>query len=258
MLFWVKRMCIKLYMFSVIYYEKKFVTAKCTLRYLFFKKKGSRKLLVVFSAYPGFKQQARYNYIMTFRRLNYHRLYILDDFGPENKGAYYLGQKSDFYISKAVLALIESRRIELGLEKEEVITCGSSKGGYAAMYFEAKGNYLASISGAPQTLLGNYLNRPIHLPIFTFIMGQANAVNHHYLNELLFQAIKDKQTKTQLFVHVSKEEHTYGDHILPLLDVCHIKELNLGSYSNHSSVGQYFPKYALTVLNKLEEMAERN
>lgn len=249
----IKRLLIKLYMLSVLHKEKLFLTTKCQLRYLFFKKKKAGKLLVIFSAYPGKKQKARYNYILKFRQLNYHRLYILDDFGPGERGAYYLGENRDFYIEEAVVQLIEKTREELGLTKDEVVTCGSSKGGFAAIYFENKYHYLASVSGAPQTRLGDYLHREVHEAIYQFIVGQATEESFAYLNDLLTEAIQQKKTNSRIYLHVSQNEHTYEDHVLPLMSQVTVSDLNLGSYDNHHSVGTHFPRYALDVLKQIEK-----
>ncbi|WP_285769501.1 accessory Sec system protein Asp2 [Peribacillus sp. SI8-4] len=252
---YIKRLLIKFYMFSVLFQEKVFQTAKCNLRYLLIKKKKSKKLLVIFSGYPGEGQQARYNYILKFSKLRCHRLYILDNFGPDKKGAWYLGENMDFYIEDAVVQLIDKTLKELGLTRQDVITCGSSKGGYAALYFENKHHYYASISGAPQPLLGDYLDRDAFRNIFEFIAGKEGETRHEVLNNLIYQAIKQKRGPNRIFVHVSKNEHTYENYIVPLLNFLEQNKIEVrmdyGEYMKHDQVGFYFPPFALRIMEEI-------
>lgn len=241
-------------MFYAMLFEKKFDGEKCELKYLLFKKRKTKRLLIIFSSYPGALQKARYNYIISFARLRTSRLYILDDFGPQRKGAYYLGRNHDFYIEKAVYDLIETTRKSLSIEKEDVVTCGSSKGGFAAIYFENKYNYGASISGAPQVLLGDYLAIPKHQPIFRHIVGDYDERNQFFLNQILFQAVLNKESKSNMAIHVSQNEKMYANHVQPFLQFTErhqIKvELDLGTYKKHSLVGLHFPNFAMQEFEK--------
>ena len=117
--------------------ERQYEHRQCKLSYLFFKEK-SDKLLVVFSGFPGKGRKAVYNYIMTFRNLKCNKLYILDNFGFDKRGAYYLGHNRDFFIERATTELIQRVLVENNILREDVITVGSSKGGFAAVYFAVK------------------------------------------------------------------------------------------------------------------------
>ncbi|MBC2370458.1 hypothetical protein HBP98_00405 [Listeria booriae] len=252
-----KRIIIKIYMFYAMLFEKKYHGEKCELRYLLFKKRKTKRLLVIFSSYPGKGQKARYNYVIKFSRLRTSRLYILDNFGPGEKGAYYLGENLDFYIEQDVYRLIESVRADLGVEKKHVVTCGSSKGGYAAIYFEGKYNYGASIAGAPQILLGDYLGIKEHQGIFRFIAGNYDEANREYLNNLLLQAVLAKKSANHISIHVSDQEGMYADHVKPFLSFTEQHDialsLQLGTYTKHSLVGLYFPSFAIQAFQNFFE-----
>ena len=79
---------------------------KYNIKYLFEEKKGSKDLLIVFTACTKVGQKARYNYIKTLEEFKCNKLFILDDFGFDERGAYYLGKDRDFAIEKDVESLI--------------------------------------------------------------------------------------------------------------------------------------------------------
>ncbi|HFR3101131.1 TPA: accessory Sec system protein Asp2 [Enterococcus faecalis] len=244
----VKKMVSKLYVIIFLQFEKTFITDKCQLKYLFFKKNKSKRLLVIFSSCSREGLPARYNYLLKFRNLFCSKLYILDNFGFDKRGAYYLGEDKNFYIESAVHRLIERKRKELDIEKDKVVLVGSSKGGFAAIYFQNKYSYGASISGAPQVYLGNYLNTNLHKHICTFIMGDTKQSSINFLNNLIFDAVKNNKGQSKVGIHVSKKEHTYLNHVAPLVEF--FKENNLdivldfGDYHKHSDVGIHFSKFA--------------
>lgn len=244
-------------MFYAMLFEKKFSGEKCELRYLLFKRRKTKRLLVIFSSYPGNGQKARYNYIMKFVGLQTSRLYILDNFGPEEKGAYYLGKNYDFYIERSVHGLIEAVRLELNIPKKNVVTCGSSKGGFAAIYFENKYHYGASIAGAPQIFLGDYLGISKHQSIFRFIAGKYDELNRGYLNSILLQAILNKKRSSHISIYVSKQEGMYKDHVEPFMNFSNHHQIKtglyLGDYAEHKSIGFYFPDFAIKEFQKYFE-----
>lgn len=78
-------------------------------------------------------------------------MFILDDFGPNERGSYYLGENKNFYIEELVINLLEEIQAEFNFKKK--IFIGSSKGGYAALYFGTKTYADCIICGAPQSIL---------------------------------------------------------------------------------------------------------
>lgn len=244
----VKKLISNVYMKTVLKKEKELTIEGCSLKYLFIKKKKSNRLLVVFSGFPPENKKGGYNYVLKFRELKCNKLYILDDFGNDFRGSYYLGENKDFFIERAVSQLVEKISFENGIGKQNITTAGTSKGGYAALYFAFKNNYGKVISGAPQILLGNYLIYPPHQNILSYITGGKREEDVAFLNDVLLDVIKSSELSPKLYLHVSKNDHHYEDHMIPLLNLLNQKgynyNLDLAEYENHGDVGRHFPAYA--------------
>ena len=250
MVFAIKRIINKIYMEKILKQEQVYDNSECQLKYLFFQNRKSNKLLVVFSGFPAKDKLPVYNYVLKFNSLNSKKLYILDNFGSDNRGSYYLGEKGNFFIDRAVTQLIEKICIDNKIKKEDVITAGTSKGGFAALYFSLKNDYGASIVGEPQILLGNYLSASNHKPIYEYIIGEVNCENTKKLNSLLFNLITN-ETKTRLYIHCGKDGYHHVNHIKPFVDYLKIAyNLDLGDYSEHGEVGKYFPSFAINIIKK--------
>lgn len=59
---------------------------------------------------------------------------------------------------------------------------------------------------------------------------------------------------TKVYLHYSKQEHTYDEHIIYLLnDLKQITSVdeNIANYSDHQDVSLYFPKYLKETVNML-------
>ncbi|MDK8210807.1 hypothetical protein QP741_24980, partial [Bacillus subtilis] len=70
-----------------------------------------------------------------------------------------------------------------GFTHKNVMTVGSSKGGYAALYYGIKYHFGQVIAGAPQSKLGDFLiDQAEHVNIAEYISGSDN-VNKEYLNQ---------------------------------------------------------------------------
>ena len=73
------------------------------------------------------------------------------------------------------------------------------------------------------------------------------------LNNKLKIEIQDyKDNNVKIYLHYSKNEHTYNDHIQDLIKYLkkynYKLEENIEKYNNHGEVSYYFPKYLLTIL----------
>lgn len=75
------------------------------VKYLFIPKKKSDTLVVVFSGMNP--KRASYSYINLLNHLPHNRLYILDDYGDDTLGCFYLGVNGGTQVESAVSALIE-------------------------------------------------------------------------------------------------------------------------------------------------------
>lgn len=237
-----------LYMKKVLKNEKVFNNGECELKYLFLKNKNSNKLMIIFSGFPPTGKPPVYNYVLKFKDIDCNKLYILDDSGSDSRGSYYLGMKNNFFIDRAVTQLVDKVRVDNGIKKEDILTIGTSKGGFASLYFSLKNGYGAAIAGEPQILLGNYLKVPHHKNILSYIMGDINQENIKYLNGLIINLIDKSTNHPRLYLHCGNDSDHHKYHLKALLTELDDKkvkyDLDLGNYQEHGGVGKHFPAYA--------------
>lgn len=211
----------------------------------------SDKLLIVFTACTKKGQKARYNYIRTVEGYKFNKLFILDDFGFDNRGAYYLGKNKDFKIQEDVKTLINKVVEDLRIKDEVYI--GSSKGGYAALYFGLERKNTTIITGAPQYNLGDYLAIPNHKEILEYIMGDSTLESIKILNNLMKNHIyENKYNNNKVFLHYSTEEETFDSDLKFLVNDLNKNKLDVyydkKSYKNHSDLTRFFPEYIKHIL----------
>lgn len=244
----------KSYMKHALKKEKVFKESECDVKYLLMENNSSDKLVIVFSGFPPENETARYNYVLKLRDIKCNKLFILDDAGSDPRGTYYLGENKDFFIERSVKALIDKVSRDLNIAKEDIVTFGSSKGGYASLYYSFKYGYGTAIAGAPQVLLGDYLSFHARRNIMKYISGNDTADDIKFLNELLLDVIKRSEKSPDVYLHVSKNEHHYKDHVIhltELLDKRKIQyDLDLESYKTHGEVGRFLAPYARSVIQK--------
>lgn len=226
--------------------QKTYVGNKYKINYLLEKNNKSKDLLIVFSACTKVGQKARYNYIRTLDEFKCNKLFILDDFDFDERGAYYLGKDKDFKIEEDVRGLINKIVNEINPKNE--IYIGSSKGGYSALYFGIERKNTNIIVGAPQYNLGDYLNLPNHQSIMEYIMGDCSSSSIEKLNTLMKDKLNlNKGNNNKIYMHYSTEEETYNSDIKPLLEK--LDELEIKTYkdekkySSHAELTSYFPEY---------------
>lgn len=224
------------------------------LRYLLQTKSSSETLVVCFSGF-GDGGAARYNYIKTLHTVNANKLFILDDFGFNKQGSYYLGENGDLFLPDMIVSLIEKIQKERCIK--HFVMVGSSKGGSAALFYAIKLEADACIIGAPQYFIGDYLNIDKHLPILNGIMGNTNSESVQKLNCIMKNCVQSAvKHKPQVYIHYSPNEHTYYEHIHAMIDDLEhcgymvYKDADY-EYTEHSEVAKHFPQYLLSVLNKI-------
>ena len=237
-----------------------FITTKCiqklsernatidgiTLKYLFYRSKNSPRLIVVFSACTRKGVKARYNYVRTLRNVSGNKLFILDDFAEDNRGAYYLGRNCGNEIEEACRKLIENKMRELHCDR--LICCGSSKGGWAALNMMCNFPGSTAIVGAPQYKLGNYIMSPALEITRKYIMPEVTENYISFLNALLSRKLQHASKENhRLYLHYSDIEHTYADHVKFLLEDLekygYNTTIDIQHYSDHLEVSQYFPEF---------------
>lgn len=221
----------------------------------FYEDNKSPYLVIVFSAMNP-KNVFKYSYMNALRPVDsVNKLFILDKFGDQ--GCYYLGKNRSRNVEEMVVELVEEISKQYKIDKSNIITMGSSKGGYAALYYAIKYNFGNSIVGAPQVLLGNYLLKETSVAqsVAEYIAGSKDEEAKNYLNQIMSDLISQSKTNAKLFIHIGKGEPHYRNHFLPLIkmleqtDISY--EVDIMDYGTHDQVAEYYPPY---LQNKIEEI----
>ncbi|WP_234396889.1 Two component regulator three Y domain-containing protein [Bacillus massiliglaciei] len=213
------------------------------VKYLFQKSyKPTNSLVIIFSAFPTKGKKPSYNFVRTLAEFDCNKLFILDDFG--SRASYYLCEKRDFSIERSVISLIS--KIAEENEIKTFISCGSSKGGYSALYYGIKYGFDHIIAASPQYYLGDYLLEQTNSEDVThFMSGASHEEDHLFLNEIMSRMISATRNKPDIFIHLGDREPHYENHVKPLLSLLDTRDmryqLDLGSYSQHSDVAKFFP-----------------
>lgn len=248
----IKRIKNKFYINNILLKEKNHHFSDRELKYIFLEEKNSNELVIVFSGFPASGKAAAYNYISTLKKTKMNKLFILDDFGVDKRGAYYLGENGDYSIEKATSSLINYIIKKYNIKK--ISSAGSSKGGFAALYFGFKHKFNDIIVAEPQVLLGNYLNTPNHEYILKFITGNLQEDSIHKLNNLLIELIIVSNTKPNVYINYGQGSNYYPDHIIYLERILHKREINLflkaDDYNNHNDLVNFYPEFLVQTLNK--------
>ena len=231
--------------------EKRYSVDGKEVKYVFQHEPDSKKLIVIFSAFPG-GEKPSYNYIRTLKDLKENKLFILDDFGY--KGSYYLMEHGNEYVLSLCLKLIESIRSRV--EAQIIITCGSSKGGTAALLYGLKLGVKYVCIGAPQYYIGKYLNDERHIKILqSMLPSNYTKQDIEALNEVLQHSIRICNNKPIIYIHYSKNEHTYKEHIRDMITALRLNDFsiyeNIENYENHKDVAIYYPPYLKQTLSEI-------
>ncbi|WP_087973578.1 accessory Sec system protein Asp2 [Oceanobacillus rekensis] len=232
-----------------------------------FRKHSPNKLIVVFQGIKDLNRTTYYNYIKTLKDFNEPRLFIKDDYGTDEntQTSYYLGPNKTFTIAEKVLNLIENARTTLNISKNNVICAGSSKGGYAALYFSHKGNYGYAVAGGPQILIGNYLSKgkidgheekSILPPILRYLCNEITYENIEWANNILFNEISKTKHQPKILLHVGENEPHYKNHVYPFMQFMEENgrkniEIDLGDYNTHKELALHFPDYLIKSIEKI-------
>ncbi|MFD2627856.1 hypothetical protein [Oceanobacillus kapialis] len=229
--------------------EKEYTKSKRKLHYLFQKAENNNKdLIVIFSAFPKKGQPPVYNYIRKLLPVDSNKLFILDEYGPS--ASYYLGGNRDFSLEDSVISLIKDVCLENAINFANVTSMGSSKGGFASLYFGIKYGFGNIVAAAPQIYMGNFVFG-VHPNVAEYISGGLTESDKEYLNDLLPKVLKKSSHKPKIHLHVGKGDHHYKGHILPFIKLLDDKNINydldLQDYQAHDEVGAYFPDYLYSV-----------
>jgi len=211
------------------------------IKYVFQKSTTSPFLIIVFSAFNPVGAPPAYNYTRTLQPFDINKLFILDDYGE--RGCYYLGKNRVFDVETSVSKLISWISETNNISKENIIACGSSKGGFAALYFGIKYNYGKVIVGAPQTYLGTYLTKAKAYSTLEYIAGDTSEESVNFLDSLLYNVAAQAAKIPEILIHVGVGDHHYKGHVIPfrnhLIRLGFDCELDVKDYSDHGDVTHY-------------------
>jgi hypothetical protein len=234
--------------------QKKFRHDDVLLKYIL-KKKESDTLVIVLSSCTRKGIKARYNYMRTLKDFNVNQLFILDDFGEDKRGSYYIGHDFKFDEDAAVKALVE--KIADEIHAKTLIFCGSSKGGWAAVNFGLQFENSYVVAGGPQYFLADYLRDSGNLSSLKHIVGEETKEKLEKVNAYLGDRVKnDPFIATQhIYLHYSEKDHTYKEHIQYMLNDMKalgydIKE-DVEQYEDHSDISYYFPGFLVNSINDI-------
>jgi len=197
-------------------------------------------MVVVLSGFSPVGSPPVYNYMRTLRPINCNKLFVLDNYGP--RGCYYLGSNRSTDVQSAVISLIIHKANEMNIPRKNIISAGSSKGGFAALFYGIKYGFGHVIAGAPQTYLGNYLLQAAR-ETMEYIAGDASEDSRLWLNDVLFNITENTSSFPDICIHVGEGDHHYQDHVLPFIE--HLRkmgcevEVDLGRFDNHGEIRLY-------------------
>lgn len=228
------------------------------IRYFYLPPKvKSDYLIVTFSGFHGRENEGigpAYNYVKPISKVDCHRIFILDDY--DKAPCYYLGKNmiNDYEVS--VAALIMQIANQNNIYSDNIITCGSSKGGTAAVYFAFKYNFGYSCVGSFQLKVGTYLNSVSSYTresVLKLITGDSDKQSVETLDNYFINFFKEQNNiKTKLYIHAGDKDPHYLKHVVPFLDLMNNKnkeyELDLKDYISHGKVGTYYTEYLLETL----------
>lgn len=230
---------------KVMYKQKKFCYDGVILKYMCNKVKTSDTLVIVFSACTRQGVPARYNYVRTLEKTDCNKLYILDDFGEDGRGSYYLGHMPEFIEQEATIELIKNFIYKL--KPGKVIFCGSCKGGYAALNIGSRFKDSIMIIGEPTYKIATEFKLADGL--LRYWMGEVTEDNIKYVDNYLTKQLEHNKFKDSQKIHIfySTCDEYVERHTKPLLDdlrnfgYC-LEEEN-DDFSGHADLGLYFADY---------------
>jgi hypothetical protein len=220
-------------------------------------------LIVAFSAAAHDGEAPRYYTLRALRAVPCHRLFVLDDRGPPGPPArpcWYVGSNRRTEVADSVCHLVREIAHELGVDRDRIITCGASKGGWAALYFAARIGAGHAIAAEPQSLLGQYLLQDGTYDIASHIAGGRSPADGEYLDSLLFEAFRSAEHRPHVHLYCGRGSPYYAWHVLPLircLESLGISvELELGEHSEHvPDLGRHFPGFLIARLRELLDLS---
>lgn len=237
----------------IIENEKVFEGAH-SVKYLFMPaERPSKFLTVAFSGFNGEEANGKpphYNYVKHLKNINCHRLFIIDE--CNGHPCYYLGNNKQLDYDVTVASLIFKIANQNNIPSKNIITCGSSKGGSAAVYFALKYNFGHLIAGGFQFKVGDYLyniNKYTRNVVLKSITGGNEINDKEYLNSIYHDLVLNGKYNTNINLHIGSGDAHYDSHMIPFTNVLKDRgtryHLDVQDYNEHSKIGVYFSQYLI-------------
>lgn len=230
---------------KVMYKQKRFCCDGVILKYMCNKVKTSDTLVIVFSACTRKGIPARYNYVRTLEKTDCNRLYILDDFGEDRRGSYYLGHMPEFKEQEAAIELVKNFIDKLNPKK--VVFCGSCKGGYAALNIGSRFKDSIMIIGEPTYKIATEFK--LSDALLRYWMGEVTDENIKKIDAYLTKQLENNEFKNSQKIHIfySTCDEYIERHTIPLLNDLrkygYCLEEETADFSAHADLGLYFSDY---------------
>ncbi|MBC1501144.1 hypothetical protein HB943_11075 [Listeria weihenstephanensis] len=240
--------------FSIMQTKKK-MSNNVNLTYLYRKKSDSEQLIVIFSSMVPVGQSI-YHYVRTLEDSSCNRLYILDDFGYKKRGVFYLGENGGMEVREAVEELIRQMIDEHGIKK--TIFAGTSKGGFAALYFGIRMQIEQIIVGAPIYKVNKFLKNRVENSRLAMINEDENDAEEK-LDCLLSQEIEKNEFKGAVSIQYSRKDECYKSQSKPLISALNDQKIELRlkeeEYEKHEFCPVFFPEF---LRGELKEVVNRD
>ncbi|PET34897.1 hypothetical protein CN514_25105, partial [Bacillus sp. AFS001701] len=250
-----KHMSIK----KLIEQNEKVFKGEVDLKYLFFPSPiKSDYLFVMFSAFNGSEElgvTSKYQYLRHTQDINCNKLYILDIY--DSLPCYYLGKNKKLDYEKSVVLLISQLAKQINVEHGNIITCGSSKGGTAALYLAMKYSYGHTIVGGMQTRVGDYIykNKFTRENVLKLITGSSDEIARDYLNDFYQSIFTNPMNNTQYNIHGGRGDLHYIEYVKPFIKKLIEKNIpcniEVKDYNSHSELGNHYPDFLINNLNRI-------
>lgn len=225
------------------------------LTYSFNQYNQSKKLYVIFSSAD---MSSKFNYVKTFKNINENKLFLCDEVIDDTKYkcSYYYGYDGKNNYEEKVVSLIMDKVEKMNIKKENVILVGSSKGGFASLYYTYKYGFGTAIVGSPTIFLGTqHRDTSFGKKLINHLTGQDNINGSKLLNNLIIDAVNVSNHRPHIYYHVGRGENRYSNHAIPFINKIEeenkgVIELDLGEYTSHSEVGKYFVQYINEIMTR--------
>lgn len=200
--------------------------------YVFVPRPNTKKVIVHFSAFFGDwgdRKEYKDIYQGYFHRLKmlgpeeeYSSLFLCDQYGATKNGTYYLGEKGDLFVEKAISKIIESVFYINSFSFKNCVMLGSSMGATAALKFGLMYNVKGIIAISPHIdldICAKMQGREVHV---NFVCPDANAYNEEnfYITRKIRNLVSKSNLKKELpilFLHSSVDDlGVYSEQVLPL------------------------------------------